>query len=219
MPNHKVVALINACKKELDYFGQGAKKEYEASVYRRVGDYWDRLAQNPAYATWKGYNGRRDVTFGGQGNVIANHNQPWSAAFISFVMSEAGAGADFSYAPSHSVYIVKALDEAQKAHPTAKFIARRHTDYAPKVGDIIACERRDDANPTFDTYKSYVAAKKYEAHCDVVVEIDGNTLKTIGGNVSNSVSQKTWPLNGGKIESHSPNHPEYGVICIIENLL
>ena len=38
--------------------------------------------------------------------------------------------------------MVKALREAKKATSNAKFIARRHTQYAPKAGDLIACERR-----------------------------------------------------------------------------
>ena len=77
----------------------------------------------------------------------------------------------------------------------------------------------DNTDATFDTYIDLVADDKFEAHCDFVVEIDRQNRKliTIGGNVGNSVSQKTWPLDGqGRIGNHDPNSSIAKVICIIE---
>jgi hypothetical protein len=153
---------------------------------------------------------------------VENKNQPWSAAFISFVAAMAGAGANFHYGPSHSMYIVDALREAKKPFSTAKFVARRHTDHAPKIGDLIACERRPDTEANFDTYIDFVKAGRFEAHCDFVVGFDAEHKHaiTIGGNVSNSVSQKSWPLNAeGRIGSHDPKSATASVICIIACLL
>ncbi|KXG87595.1 hypothetical protein ATO67_18280 [Agrobacterium bohemicum] len=133
-------------------------------------------------------------------------------------MSVAGADKKFSYAPSHSVYIVKALEQAKKTKPTEEFIARRHKTYTPKLGDLIACERKPSIDPNFDTYKSYVAAGQYEAHCDIVTEVHDKFVITIGGNVKNSVTRKKWPLDGNKmIGNHDPGSSTSGVICIIEN--
>lgn len=220
MPTQFVSQLIDACEKECDFFENGAHKEYEESVYRRVGDYWARLAENPAYSSWSGYNGRSGVKFTKQGLVDENNNQPWSAAFVSFVMHEAGAGKNFSYAPSHSVYIVKALRAAKNPSPEKKFIARRHKIYSPKLGDLIACERQPNFDPNFDTYEDYAASGKYEAHCDIVVEKTPSAVVTIGGNVSNSVTKKSWALDAnGMIQNHDPNSSKAVVICIIENLL
>ena len=212
--------LIKVAEDEYAYFGNGTKKEYQSSVYLRVGEYWTELAKTPPYGSWSGYNGRSGVTFDKKGKVTSNKNQPWSAAFISYVMSIAGAGKDFSYAPSHSVYIVKALDDAKKTKPAGKFIARRHKLYTPKLGDLIACERKPKIDPNFDTYKKYVAAGHYEAHCDIVTEVHDKHVITIGGNVNNSVSQKKWLFDTGKmIDDHDPGSSTSGVICIIENLL
>lgn len=146
-----------------------------------------------------------------------NRNQPWSAAFISYIMAKAGAGSSFSYAPSHSVYIVKALKEAAKSTTSASFVAQRHAEYVAKVGDLIACERQPSINPNFDTYADYVKQKKYEAHCDIVVDVGRDELFTVGGNVSNSVCKKRWPLKKGRIGNFDPKHSTAGVVCIIEN--
>ncbi|OAE47924.1 hypothetical protein A7J57_15090 [Agrobacterium tumefaciens] len=220
MSSNFVLKLITIAENECAYFGDGAKKEYDEAVFKRVGDYWTELAKNSTYTSWAGYNGRSGVIFDQNGKVKSNKNQPWSAAFISYAMSAAGAGKYFSYAPSHSVYIVKALEQAKKSSATEKFIARRHKAYVPKLGDLIACERKPKIDPNFDTYKSYVAAGHYEAHCDIVTEIDDKHIITIGGNVNNSVRRKKWPLDGGKmIGNHDPGEPTSGVICIIENRL
>lgn len=119
---------------------------------------------------------------------------------------------------------MKALKEGKKVEAgktsTAKFIARRHKKYAPKPGDMIACERVAKADPTFDDYPAYVSAGKYESHCDFVVAVGKSSVTTIGGNVSDSVKAKTWPLDSnGFIQDTDPKETDKGVICIIECLL
>ncbi|HET6161429.1 MAG TPA: DUF2272 domain-containing protein [Dongiaceae bacterium] len=215
-------AVVRICGEELATFQNGQLTESDLAVFQRVGDYWNKLAEQPDFRVWKGYNGRSDCELDASGKVIENKNQPWSAAFISYIAAAAGAGANFHYGSSHSVYIVDALREAKKPFSTAKFVARRHAEYTPKVGDLIACERRKDTDANFDTYIDFVKAGRFEAHCDFVVEIDQQKKNaiTIGGNVGNSVSQKAWPLNvAGHIGDHDPNSPVASVICVIECLL
>lgn len=219
--------VVQICQQELQRFGNGTQREFDTAVYKRVGDYWNALALVPEYARWRGYNGRSNVRFTllANGEVKKpvpgshNKNQPWSAAFISFVAREAGAGGAFAYSPSHSKYIVNALKEARQ--PTgARFIARRHGQYTPKVGDLIACERREFDDADFDTYPSFVSAGRYEAHCDFVVAVDAGKAVTVGGNVGHSVKKKTWPLNAqGRIGDRDPGSSVAKVICIIETLL
>lgn len=221
--------VVRICNEEKEKFGNGAKKEWMDDVYKEVGKYWDQLATDPTYKDWAGYNGKKHIEFDSKGipkkpKERYNKNQPWSAAFISWVAHEAGAKDAFSYAPSHSLYIVKALKEGKKVEAgktsTAKFIARRHKKYTPKVGDLIACERVPKADPTFDDYPSYVAAGKYQSHCDFVVEVGASAVTTVGGNVSDSVKTKTWPLDSkGRIGNADPVEKSKKVICIIECLL
>lgn len=219
--------VVRICGEELDRFRSGQLKEVDSPVFRRVGEYWDKLAEIRDYKVWRGYNGRSDTKLRLDANdrvveVLENKNQPWSAAFISWVVRMAGGGDHFRYGPSHSVYIVSALKEAKKANSTAKFIARRHTAYAPKIGDLIACERRANDDANFDTYIDFVKAEKYEAHCDFVVGFDAQKTRafTIGGNVGNSVKRKEWPLDAqGHIGDRDPQSEIAHVICVIECLL
>ena len=114
---------------------------------------------------------------------------------------------------------VFALREAKKATSNAKFIARRHTQYAPKAGDLIACERRSLDDATFDTYIDFVVAGRFEGHCDFVVGFNEAKTKiiTIGGNLGNSVKEKSWPLNSkGRVGDRDPTSSVAGVVCIIE---
>jgi hypothetical protein len=219
--------VVRLCNSEYELFGNGSFKEYDEEVYRRVGEYWDSVALVPKYQVWKGYNGRSGVklTFLSNGKIKKpvskedNKNQPWSAAFISWIARTAGAGDAFPYSPGHVTYIVQALKEA-KSPSGGKFVARRHTQYTPKVGDLIACERRTDSDATFDTYVAHVQAGKYEAHCDFVVAVEQNQVVTIGGNVGHSVAKKIWPLNSqGRIGDHDPGSATSRVICVIETKL
>jgi hypothetical protein len=216
--------VVGICAGEIALFENGKFKEYDKKVYRRVGEYWDELAKIDEYKKWKGYNGRSDIDLVVNGadevtEVKENENQPWSAAFISWVARTAGAGGDFHYGPSHSVYIVRALKEAKNPASAAKFVARRHTEYTPKVGDLIACERRPSDDANFDTYIDFVKAGRFEAHCDFVVRFDAGNKHaiTVGGNVGSSVTEKAWPLDANRrIGNRDPNSSKAGVICIIE---
>ena len=65
----------------------------------------------------------------------------------------------------------------------------------------------------------YVAAGRYEAHCDVVIGFNDKKTRaiTVGGNVGNSVSRKEWPLDeNGRIGDRDPTSRDAGVICVIE---
>ena len=209
--------VARLCEQEYKlHFWNGSKKEWMEGAYQRIGVYWNQLATNPKYKKWSGYNGRSDTVLAPDGTLISSKNQPWSAAFISWVAHEAGASSSFKYSPSHSSYVVAALRAAKSANSVVNFVARRHGTYKPKVGDLIACERRPDVDPTFDTYIDYVAQSKYEAHCDFVVHVGASRLTVVGGNISNTVTKRDWPTSGGLIQGVDPARPDNNVICVIE---
>ena len=65
----------------------------------------------------------------------------WSAAFISYVMRTAGAGARFPYAPSHYVYINVAKEMKLGRTSGWAVVAERLDEYAPVAGDLICYSR------------------------------------------------------------------------------
>ena len=76
--------------------------ERSPGLWERIGEYW-----------WLGQDAdRRESAWTGMHNENGDEFEArryddfaWSAAFISYVMRTAGAGARFPYSPSHSVYI------------------------------------------------------------------------------------------------------------------
>ena len=62
----------------------------------------------------------------------------WSAAFISYVMREAGTGPQFPYSAAHAFYVDAGWHADRSAHPRYAFRAERVETYAPETGDSSA---------------------------------------------------------------------------------
>jgi hypothetical protein len=143
------------------------KKEQQNGYYQRIGDYWKSI-NNP--------------------NLDGRDDDPWSAAFISFIMKNAGMGNKFLYSEAHRDYINKAISSKLTNQASASFWGYRITEYKPKIGDLVCHTRQDDLD-----YDS--RPHGYSSHCDIVVAIEDNALMVIGGNVKKSVTKKHLKLN------------------------
>lgn len=157
--------LIQGAVKEWIFFHRGDGQENVAPFFQRVGDFWHSIGIN--------LDGR-------------NRDQPWSAAFMSFIVRQAGY-ADFKFSDSHDKYILDAKAKRLSNNTNAPFWLFRLNEHKPQLGDLVCMWRIN--RRTFDDLPS-----DFSAHTDVVVEIDDHTIKTLGGNVSQSVSQKTFAL-------------------------
>lgn len=122
--------------------------------------------------------------------------QPWSAAFISWIMQGSGVPEhQFRPAPAHWIYLAGMIEEA--GYPGRWFVPRRIADYSPKPGDLV-CASRGSSHPVgSDGYTSAWMLRGSNTHCDLVVAKSGQTLEAIGGNVRNSVSKTTLELDSG----------------------
>lgn len=129
--------------------------------------------------------------------------QPWSAAFISYIMKKAGAGDEFKYAPAHSSYIAQSVKN-RKENNSKKFKAYKPSEVKVEVGDLVCYARQGGV--------SYDSPAGYKSHCDLITEINGNKATGIGGNVSDSVSKKIYDLKDGKAASNN-------VFVVIKNLM
>lgn len=156
-------------------------------AWERIGEYW-WLGQDASRreSTWTGMH---DET----GRKIADGHDgfyAWSAAFISYVMRTAGAGARFPYAPSHYVYIDIAKD-VKLGHTSAwALVAERVDAYAPVPGDLICFWRSSKRAMTYEK----LPAPRFAAHCDIVVSLEKGQLSVIGGNVNRTVTMKHVPV-------------------------
>ena len=136
---------------------------------------------------------------------------PWSAAFISYVVRQAGVGVTaFKFSNAHRAYIYDAF-QASVAELTNEAGDRLYracplTATKPRPGDIV-CQQREpslaDASEEVVRERirselggSAAARTIRRTHCDVVASVDAKARKVyvIGGNVIQSVTAKKLNL-------------------------
>src|SRR5262245_9085052 len=140
----------------------------------------------------------------------------WSAAFVSFCIKESGATLDqFKFNLSHSVFVNAAIANADANRGV--FRGHRITEYAPKLGDLIH-HNRSGGTLTFDFARAHTG---YPSHSAIVVDFETRHgvrhAVTIGGNESNSIGKKFFPLNDNGLLDQSEIGPR--LICVVENQL
>jgi len=125
----------------------------------------------------------------------ARWRDPWSAAFISWVMCEGGLGtsAQFQRAVAHHVYVDQAIRAREDRGSSAAFAAYDAGETAIEPGDLLCSSRR----PMYRTIgqRRAQAGTGARMHCDVVVKVDpvAERVMAIGGNVRGRVAMKLLP--------------------------
>jgi hypothetical protein len=134
---------------------------------------------------------------------------PWSAAFISYVIKQAGAAPNaFRFAAAHRVYIYDAF-AASAADPTSAAGDRLYRacpvyTTRPRVGDLICFQREPAlADASDEAVRERVRAELgtetrsvRRTHCDVVAHVDAPARKVyvIGGNINQGITAKRLNL-------------------------
>lgn len=150
----------------------------------RVHDYWESV-------------GRPNLSG-------ADHDVPWSAAFISWDIESAGVPrSQFCPDARHTVYIERMVERARE--PGAAFVPRRLDERKPHVGDLI-CASRDGGKTTLGNLD------RGPGHCDIVVEVRRGQVQAIGGNVDDSVSRSVFPLDDSGFLSPISARPFFTVV-------
>ena len=142
---------------------------------------------------------RQNDSWNGPRGTASRWNAPWSAAFVSWVMCEAGLGGtnQFRRAVAHHSYIDQAIRARDGRASQAAFTAYDAGETAIEPGDLLCSSRR----PTYRT----IAERRRQmgvgarSHCDVVVKLDeaGERILAIRGNVRGTVSLKLLPAVRG----------------------
>ena len=136
----------------------------------------------------------------------------WSAAFVSYVVKQAGATAKaFRFANAHRAYIYDAFatSVAETTNAASEGIYRAcPLATKPRVGDLICNQReRKFADASDAAVRERVredlagdpgARSIWRTHCEVVVYVDAGARKvyTVGGNVNQSVTARKMNLRG-----------------------
>jgi hypothetical protein len=183
--------VIDTGRANLDLPFEGRRRwrlppDEAARVASSIGGYW---AVTPE-GSW--IVGRQNDDWKGPDGVGARWNAPWSAAFISWVMCEAGLGnaAQFQRAIAHHAYIDQAIRARDGRAAQAAFAAYDMGETAINPGDLLCSSRRPVYRTLADRRRqSGVGAR---THCDIVVKVDETRerILAIGGNVRGTVSLK-----------------------------
>jgi hypothetical protein len=174
-------ALLQIAADQWDFFGNqtcdlsgrvihSGRKEAEDGCFQRIGQYWVEGTNT------HGIDGR-------------NGDWPWSAAFISWVEKQAGAGARFRYSTQHSVYISQAIRDRLSGRAAAGYWGCRLNEIRPTTGDLVCWARQSGVD--YD----HQAGGNYKGHSDIVVEVQPTQIFVIGGNVGNSITKRPLKLD------------------------
>jgi hypothetical protein len=164
------------------------KPERQQGLWQRVGEYW-WLAMNAGApeAAWTGKHDANGIVF----PASEDGRYAWSAAFVSYVIRIAGAGARFPYSASHSDYIDIAKQMALGQVTGWLISAERPDAYAPLPGDLICIGRGSARDLSFDD----LPAGHFPGHCDIVVDNAApGQVSVVGGNVDDAVTLKHVPV-------------------------
>lgn len=139
---------------------------------------------------------------------------PWSAAFISFCVHEAGASAqEFLFNLQHSQFVFKAIQNA--TNKTGVFRAYDFRTQSVRVGDILH-NNQPGGTYDFDHAKHHTS---YSSHSAIVisrgVDSTGKFAYVVGGNEGNSVGKHRITLNN---DGTAKQRTKETFISIIKNL-
>jgi hypothetical protein len=141
----------------------------------------------------------------GPDGVAARWRDPWSAAFISWVICESGLSdsSRFQRAVAHHVYIDQAIRARDTSASRAAFVAHDIGERAVEPGDLLCSGRRPAYRTLADRRRQMGDGAR--THCDIVVKLDPAAARilAIGGNVRGVVSLKLLPAvrdSGGRLQ-------------------
>jgi hypothetical protein len=181
------------------------RPEESVRVASSIGGYWavtpegDWILENQNDA----WNGRRG---GG-----SRWRDPWSAAFVSWVMCEGGLGDSglFERAVAHRVYIDQAIRARDDVGSRSAFVAYDAGETEIVPGDLL-CTARSPRYRTIDDRRENPDPVA-RTHCDVVTKVDAvaREILAIGGNVGGTVSLKRLPAIVGAGAILRPDWPTF----------
>ena len=179
---------------------QVQKPERLPGLWERVGEYWwIGLDATAPEVSWTGKHDAQGRVF----SASVDGDYAWSAAFISYVMRIAGAGARFPYSANHATYV-----NAAAAGKMPILRAHAPTGYAPKPGDLL-CRTREWAG--YLRFNDLPTGYLWPGHCDIVVGIESKDIAVVGGNVRDEVHMRHLPLTAdGTLPADS------GLLAVLE---
>lgn len=155
-----------------------------------IAGYWSATPDGPSVlaqqnAVW--YAG------GGQSTLWV---QPWSAAFVSWVMCEAGLGdmRQFQRSIAHREYLDQAIRVRDGQEIYGAYAAHDPGEQPIEPGDLL-CDVLTSARYQYRTIEDRRRdmGSFAPAHCDIVVKLAADRILVVGGNILGAVTLAIWP--------------------------
>ncbi len=138
---------------------------------------------------------RQDELWNRAEGQYARWRDPWSAAFVSWVMCESGLGerSTFRHSIAHRTYVDQAIEARDGQAPSSAYVAYDLGEAATGPGDLLCSGTRSGYETVDQRRKQQGRAARM--HCDIVVAVDepAGVILAIGGNVYGTVSLKRLP--------------------------
>ncbi len=149
---------------------------------------------------------RQNDLWQGPYGVAVRWRDPWSAAFISWVMCEGGLGEDdlFRRHIAHYVYIDQAIEARFHDDRDSAYVAYDVGEMPIEPGDLLCSARRSAYRTIAQRHRS--VGTSIRSHCDIAVKVDApnDRVLVIGGNVRGSVRMKLFAAEFGEERDGTP---------------
>lgn len=186
---------------------------------------------------WREGVGESATAAAASARASARNAKAWSAAFISWVLRNAGVGdgVGFSFSGLHMTYIVNALRNRERgdlAKPFWFYGIDEQDEAFPEPGDLVCLNRRPSPGAAMSNYTYDGLRQRYwdngnqnvtptgASHCDVAIgyqERDGHRfLEVIGGNVGDTVASKLFEVDANGHILNPASHNIFGVVALLE---
>jgi hypothetical protein len=173
---------------------EGPVAEQDPAAFTKVLAYWsaigwaEEIARNKRAFTLGEATACTPAELAAGGRSALWGCQPWSAAFISFVLRATGIdAAEFPPAAAHWAYVDALIRQGERWGGRATFLAREPDAYAPAPGDLVCADRSAAPLATLEARRAELGRPR-PMHCDIVAEIRPGEVVTIGGNVAQAVT-------------------------------
>jgi len=173
---------------------EGPVAEQDPAAFPKVLAYWSAVGWEAEIAR-----NRRAFTLGTPTDCTPGERaaggraglwgcQPWSAAFLSFVLRATGVDAvDFPPSSAHWAYVDALLHTSDRWGTRAPFRAHDPEKHPPAPGDIVCFDRSRARLPGLAARRAE-AGRPRPMHCDIVVATAAGEVTVVGGNVAQAVT-------------------------------
>lgn len=182
-------------------------------AWMRVVEYW---RGSGLLSRMQQFAGASDCNYVGGGGYSSPQcrafviDQPWSAAFVSWVMVQAGLPG-FDPSASHFGYVDDAFRGGTSPYRFAD------PDQVPAtVGDLLCYVRSNATLLGFNGLSAFLARGGPGAlnmHCDIVVSVQSGMLSLVGGNVLQGVTMRLVPVNRNGLPWNLPRGTGSNTTC------